>query len=343
LAHGLLGPSAELFAATYPERVSALFLVNTSSRILEDADYQFGMRREFLERIVETLPEWWGTAALTQQAMSPSRATDHDYLERCAAMQRATATPKTAQRQLREIIFGDIRQALPAIQAPTVVFHRREPGVPYLPFQMGEFLAQNIPDATLVPLEGGDHWLSPDQDDTAYEMIEKVLTGELKPRRSERVFATVVVEDIVGSTDRAAQLGDERWKQVLDHHDEIAARTVVPEGRVVDTTGDGVVAVFDSPSRALRCMQLMRDEMRSLDLEIRVGVHAGEIERRGPGIAGIGVHIAARVCALANPAEVLVSRTVVDLVVGSNARFSDRGEHALKGVPGSWRLFTVVD
>jgi class 3 adenylate cyclase len=336
----MFGPSAILFAATYPERVSALFLVNTSSRLLLDDDYPIGVTRELLEFLMNAALHHWGTPDFVR-LVTPDA--DADDIALVGHQQRQAVTPKTAERQLREICFGDIREALPAIQAPTVVIHRREPHEAILPFVMGEFLAQNIPDARLVPLEAGDHFLTADHDEVAYQAIEKVLTGELKARQPERTFATVIFEDIVGSTDRAAQLGDKRWKQLLNHHDNIAARVIEPEGQVVDTTGDGVVAVFESPSRALRCMQLMRDEMRSLDLEIRVGVHAGEVERRGTGIAGIAVHIAARVCALANPAELLVSRTVVDLVVGSNARFADRGEHGLKGVPGSWRLFSVVD
>lgn len=343
MAHGIFGPTAILFAATYPERVSALFLVNTSSRLLLDDDYPIGVTPELLEFSAEFSRKYYGTVDAIRPFVEPSMANDLEFLEQAAAQQRAAATPKTAARQMREVCFGDIRQALPAIQAPTVIFHRREHAVPFLPFEMGEFLAREIPDARLVPLEGVYHWLSPgEDDDAAYEVIEKVLTGGLRPRQSERVFATVVVEDIVGSTQRATELGDERWKQLLNRHDDLAVETIAPSGRVVKSTGDGVVAVFDSPTKALRSMQLMRDEMQSLGLEIRVGVHAGEIERRGEDIAGVGVHIAARVSALAGPRELLVSRTVVDLVVGSGAEFSDKGEHVLKGVPGSWRLFSVV-
>jgi len=341
LATGMLGPSAILFAATYPAYVSALFLVNTSSRLLVDDDYPIGYTQEVIDLIVEALSEEWGTEQSIERFV-PSKVGDQGFLERGARHQRAAATPKTAHRQISAIFNGDIRDALPAIQAPTVVFHRRSGVGGFLTAPMADYLAEHIPAARLVLLDGEDIHLVPGRDDAAYDEIERVLTGELKARESERVFATVIVEDIVGSTDRAAQLGDERWKQVLNQHDDIAARTITPGGRIVDTTGDGVVAVFESPSRALRCIQLMRDEMRSLDLEIRVGVHAGEIERRGTDIAGIGVHIAARVCAEASPGELLASRTVVDLVVGSNARFSDKGEHPLKGVPGSWRLFSVV-
>ena len=339
LAGNDVGPSAILFAAAYPERTSALFLVNTTARYLVADDYACGVSDDVGAMLVETFKQGWGTeefAALTH----PSMTAEPSYLEWQARFQRSSATPRAAAAQLAVTIRADVRDALPLIQAPTVVFHRTSHR--FVPEAMGRYLANRIPSARFLELPGGDIGMYSESSPKAYDLIEEVLTGALQIRESERVFATVLVEDIVGSTEMAVKLGDAPWRGLLDRHYQLAESIVTKlQGRVVKTTGDGVVVVFDSPSRSLRCAQQLREATQGLGLEARVGIHAGEIERRGDDVAGIAVHIAARVGALAEGDEILVSGTVRDLVVGSGVEFIERGEHELKGVPGSWKLFAV--
>jgi class 3 adenylate cyclase len=339
LAGNDVGPSAILFAAAYPERTSALFLVNTAARYLAADDYPCGVSDDVAAMVVDTFRKGWGTeefAALTH----PSMAAEPSYLEWQARFQRSSATPRTAAAQLAVTIHGDVRDALPLIQAPTVVFHRSS--YRFVPKAMGRYLADHISGARFIELPGEDAGIYSQSSPQAYDLIEEVVTGGLQIRESERVFATVLVEDIVGSTEMAVKLGDSPWKGLLERHYQLAESIVTKlQGRVVKTTGDGIVVVFDSPSRSLRCAEQLREAIQGLGMEARIGIHAGEIERRGDDVAGIGVHIAARVSALAEGSEILVSGTVRDLVVGSRAEFSDRGEHELKGVPGSWNLFAV--
>jgi class 3 adenylate cyclase/pimeloyl-ACP methyl ester carboxylesterase len=335
-----VGPSAVLFAAAYPERTSALFLVNTAARYLVADDYPCGVSDDVAAMVVDVFRQRWGTeefAALT----TPSMAAEPSYLEWQARFHRSSTTPRTAATKLAVTIRGDVRDALPLIQAPTVVFHRSS--YRFFPEAMGRYLAEHIPGARFIELPGGDSWIHSESSPQAYDLIEEVLTGGLQIRESERVFATVLVEDIVGSTEMAVKLGDTPWKGLLDRHYQLAESIVTKlQGRVVKTTGDGVVVVFESPSRSLRCAEQLRGAIQGLGLEARVGIHAGEIERRGDDVAGIGVHIAARVSALAERSEILVSGTVRDLVVGSGIEFLERGEHELKGVPGHWKLFAVA-
>jgi class 3 adenylate cyclase/pimeloyl-ACP methyl ester carboxylesterase len=341
LAGGEAGPSAILFAAIYPERTSALFLVNTAARYLVADDYPCGVTEEIAAMVVAAFREGWGSegfAALT----TPSMAADPSYYEWASHFQRSSATPRAAAAQLAAVLQGDVRDSLPLIQAPTVVFHR-SPSYRFVPIAMGRYLADHIPGSRFVELPGEDSWIFSGTSEGAYDLIEETLTGGRKVRESERVFATVLVEDIVASTERAVAMGDGAWKGLLDRHDETVEGVVASlRGRVVKRTGDGVVVIFDSPSRAIRCAQQLREEIRAFGLDIRVGAHAGEIERRGEDVAGVGVHTAARVSALAEPGEVLVSRTVTDLVAGSGIDFNDRGEHELKGVPGTWQLLAVA-
>jgi class 3 adenylate cyclase len=239
-------------------------------------------------------------------------------------------------------VGSDIRAVLPLISVPTLVLHRTDNA--FTRVDHSRYLAENISGAKLVELPGRDDLPYVGETDALLGEIEEFLTGRRGTSNAERMLATILFTDIVDSTQRAAGIGDRRWRELLDSHDRMAARQVHRfGGRQVKSTGDGLLATFDGPARAIQCGLAICDGARQLGVEMRVGVHTGEVERRGEDVAGIGVHIAARVEAAARPGEVWVSRTVTDLVTGSGIEFHDRGEHQLKGVPGAWQLFTVVD
>jgi class 3 adenylate cyclase/alpha-beta hydrolase superfamily lysophospholipase len=330
------GPIGILFAAMHPEVVSALVLVNASARYVEADDYPIGVSTEFLDSFLEMLATTWGTPAL-QSVSNPSLAHDAEYLRLTNKMARASVTPRNAATQWDYMLRNlDVRQALALVQAPTLVIHVQE--TPFLSIEHGRYLAEHIKGATLVELPGGDIGLNP----TQVTEVEAFLTGERPTVEIERILTTVLFTDIVGSTERAATLGDQRWRFLLDSHDRTVREHIRQfRGREVNTTGDGFVVSFDGPARAIRCALAVVEDMGKLGIELRVGLHTGECEVRGDDLGGLAVHIAARVGALAAPGEVLVSGTVKDLVVGSGIEFEDRGEHELKGVPGSWKLFRV--
>ena len=234
----------------------------------------------------------------------------------------------------------DVREVLPAIRVPTLVLHRVDD--PLIPVDHGRYLAAHIPDAKYVELPGDDRLVFAGDVDRLADEIEEFLTGHRSPASPDRILATVLYTDIVDSTRRAAELGDRRWRELLDRHDELLRREFERfRGKEMTATGDGFLAAFDGPARAVQCALAAAHMARSLGLELRIGVHTGECEQRGGNLSGIAVHTAARIAAFARPGEVLVSRTVTDLVAGSGLEFADGGEHALKGVPGSWRLFAV--
>jgi class 3 adenylate cyclase len=236
----------------------------------------------------------------------------------------------------------DVRDVLPAIRVPTLVLHRS--GDRVVPVQAGRYLAEHIPDAKFVELPGVDHYPFAGDSDAMLDEIEEFLTGSRRVREPDRVLATVLFTDIVDSTERAAELGDRRWKQLLDdHHRLVRAELERSRGKEVRIAGDGFLATFDGPARAVRCACAIRDAVRELGIEIRAGLHTGEIELAQTGVEGIAVHIGARVAALAGAGEVLASSTVKDLVVGSGIDFADRGTHVLKGVPGEWNVHAVID
>ena len=238
-------------------------------------------------------------------------------------------------------VFADVRPALAAIQAPTLVLYRR--GDRYTGKPHAVYLAEHIAGAKLVELPGDDNMIFAGDSDTDLDEIEEFLTGTRHAAVTDRVLATVLFTDIVGSTERAVQLGDHAWRGLLDAHDSVVRRLLERfRGREVNTVGDGFVATFDGPGRAIQCACAIRDGVRALGIEVRTGLHTGEIEMRGDDVAGIAVHLAQRVSALADPGEVLVSRTVTDLVAGSGLHFEDRGEHELRGVPGVWQLYAVA-
>jgi class 3 adenylate cyclase len=333
-------PAAILFAATRPEHTSALILVHASAKYVASDDYPIGIPREVAEALVAQVDQLWGTEAMAARYV-PSRAGDERFGRWWAKLLRTGASPQTAARALlRTVLEVDLRPLLPLIQAPTLVLHRREFHIP--PVEHAHFLVEHIPDARLIELPGADMSVIWDSPELALDVIEEFLTGVRPVPEPKRVLATVVFTDIVGSTERAIRLGDRRWRELLTVHDELARRLIEEfQGRLVKMTGDGILATFDGPGRAIRCAAALRDELRSIGLQIRVGLHTGEVELRDGDVGGVAVHIAARVMAAAKPGEVVTSRTVRDLIFGSDIAVEDRGEHALKGIDGTWRLYAV--
>jgi class 3 adenylate cyclase len=333
-------PAAIFFAATRPGRTSALILVHASAKYVASDDYPIGIPREAAEALVAQVDQLWGTDAMAAMYV-PSRAGDERFRRWWAKLLRTGASPQTAARALlRTVLEVDLRPLLPLIQAPTLVLHRREFPVP--PVEHAHFLVEHIPDARLLELPGADMSVIWDRPELALDVIEEFLTGVRPVPEPKRVLATVLFTDIVGSTERATRLGDRRWRELLTVHDELARRLIEEfGGQLIKTTGDGILATFDGPGRGIRCAAALRDELRSIGLQIRVGLHAGEVELRDGDVGGVAVHIAARVMAAASPGEVVTSRTVRDLIVGSDIAVEDRGEHVLKGIDGSWQLYAV--
>jgi class 3 adenylate cyclase len=333
------GTMAMLLAAGHPERVNALVLYGTCARMLEAPGYPGGVSEEALARLVEFSGKGWGQG-IGLGAWAPSRRDDAQLREWWARLQRLAASPGMVRSIFALYPDMDIRDVLPTIHVPTLVVHRR--GDRMISIELGRYLAEHIPDARLVELDGEDHLFFTGDSEAILDAIQEFLTGARSMPSPERVLSTVLFTDVVGSTERAVDLGDERWRELLRSHDErIRSQLERFQGREVNTTGDGFLATFDGPARAIRCAVAIRDAVGALGLEVRAGVHTGEVEMREGDISGIAVHLAARVAATAGAGEVLVSRTVVDLVAGSGLSFTDRGEHALKGVPGEWRLFAV--
>jgi class 3 adenylate cyclase len=333
------GALAVLFAALHPERVSALALVNTSARFTLAPDYPIGAAPEVIDALVELITQGWGKVELAA-ATNPSMSNDFVYLEWVARTVREAATPRTAAAQFEYLLRNvDIRPALPLVQAPTLVFQVQES--PLVSLEAGRYVADRIAGARLRELPGGDVGLTPSMYVIADELGE-MLTGTRPVVMADRVLTTVLFSDIVDSTARASMLGDRQWREVLDAHDH-AVREQLRwfKGREVNTTGDGFVASFDGPTRALACAVAMRDVAKRLGLDLRIGIHTGECELRGDDLAGLAVHLAARIGAKAETGEILASSTVKDLVIGSGIEFNDRGESELKGVPGTWRLYAI--
>ncbi|MCV7380804.1 hydrolase [Mycobacterium alsense] len=333
------GTMSMLMTASHPERVNMLALYGAFPRLLRAPDYPLGVTEEQLSRMVELSTKGWGEG-VALGGWAPSRRGDSDLRRWWARLQRMAASPGMVRNIFALYPQLDIRDVLPAIRLPTLVLHRRDDRM--VSVEMGRYLADCIAGAKFVELDGADHLFFTGDADALLDEVEEFLTGVRPLPAVERVLATVLFTDIVDSTKRAVELGDERWKVLLGKHDAQVRRQLERfRGREVNTTGDGFLARFDGPARAIRCAMAIRDVLRSLGLEVRAGVHTGEVELRDDDISGIAVHIAARVAAAAGPGEVLVSRTVVDLVAGSGLSFAARGEHTLKGVAGEWRLFAV--
>jgi len=335
------GPMAILFAAVHPERTRALALWGTYARMTIAPDYPIGIETAQLHQIAQRFEPDWGSG-VGLEYWAPSVGDDPHAREFFARLQRLGASPGAAMALLTSYIDIDVRPALPLIQAPTLIMHRT--GDLMVSVNHARYLAEHIKGAQRLELDGTDHFWWTEDSDVIVDEIEEFLTGSRSDPEPDRVLASVLFTDIVDSTRKAAELGDRAWKALLDKHDALAERQVERQrGRLVKKTGDGILATFDGPARSVRCAQAIREGARGLGLQVRAGVHIGEVEQRVADVSGLGVHIASRIEGLARPGEVLVSRTVADLVVGSGLAFSDRGEHELKGVPGRWQLLAVVD
>jgi class 3 adenylate cyclase len=341
-ALGPAGQVAVLYAATHPERTRALILVNSSAALARSGDYDAGLTPEAYERYVGWVERFWGTGRCVR-AMIPGVAVDDAQLREFARIERQSMSPAVVGAITRWYYATDVRAVLPTIRAPTLVLHTVENR--FMPIEHGRYLAQHIPNARLVELPGADHvvFLGSAADPVVVDEIEEFLTGTRGAADPTRMLTTLVFPDVVGSTDQVAAIGDRAWRTVLDRHDDAVRRQLGRfSGHEEKLTGDGILATFDGPARAIRCGAAIRDAARQIGLDVRVGIHTGEAERRGTELAGFAVHLARRVCQTAASGEVLVSRTVVDLVAGSGIAFDDRGEHELKGIPAAWRLFAVT-
>lgn len=330
-----------LFAATYPERTSALVLWGAMARSTAAADYPWAPPREAVQEAQdELIGPMWGQGT-TIEIFSPSMAAEPRAREFQARVERQAASPMRVQQLLEMFLDTDVRGALPLIQAPTLVLHRRQDQA--VNCRAGRWLAEQIAGSSYAELEGRDHFPWVGDSEAALAAIEEFLTGVRPAPAPERVLATVLFTDIVDSTRLAAELGDQRWRDLLERHQQ-RVRDLLDRygGREVKTTGDGFLAIFDGPSRAAQGARAIADEMPELGIEVRAGLHTGEVELIGDDVGGIAVHVAARIAALAGARTVFASRTVRDLAVGSGVEFEPAGRHALKGVPDEWDLYSVA-
>jgi class 3 adenylate cyclase/predicted alpha/beta hydrolase family esterase len=339
VGHGHGAQACMLFAASHPDRTAALVTINGYARLARDDDYPAGMPASAWETSQRFLEERWGSG-LVMVAIGPGTETP-DVVDLFGRTERAFGSPRRAARRQQMIYEIDVRDVLPSIQAPTLVLHTRDnqwvrPG-------HGRYLAERIPGAAYLEVEGRGHWpWATEGAERCMDAIEEFLTGTTRGPELDRVLLTVAFTDIVGSTELAASLGDRRWRDLLETHDSVVRREVTAaRGRLVKSTGDGLMATFDGPARAIRCIHAIGQQLASLGVPIRAGLHTGEVELIGDDIGGIAVHIASRLSSLAGPAEILVSSTVKDLVAGSGITFEDRGTHVLKGVPDEWRVFAA--
>jgi class 3 adenylate cyclase/pimeloyl-ACP methyl ester carboxylesterase len=329
-----------LFAATYPERTTALILDGSFARAVQAPNYPWGFTREGLDQIAQLLEQGWGEGVL-QPIFAPSLTGDEAARQWWARLERTSASPAVAMGVTSRLADIDVRHVLPSINVPTLVLHRT--GDTVIEVGHGRYLAQHIPGAKLVELPGIDNAQFVGDSDAYYGEIEEFLTGvrRLAPG-TDRVLATVLFADIASSSEKLAEVGDTRWRDLLETYYGMIRRQLERfRGREVKTIGDGFLATFDGPARAIRCAKAIVEGARSLGIEIRVGLHTGECEIMGEDIAGIAVHIGSRVATEASPGEILVSSTVKDLVAGSGLEFADRGPRSLKGVPGERQLFAV--
>jgi class 3 adenylate cyclase/pimeloyl-ACP methyl ester carboxylesterase len=339
LAERDAGMMGMLFAATEPERTSALILANTYARRTVSDDYPCGDPPEKVAAFIKMIEQGWGTEQLASIVV-PSMKKDAIFLRQVAKYMRAAATPREAVAYFRYLFTSDARSVLSSIRVPTLVLHRSD--YPFVNIRHGHYLAEHIPNAKFIELPGSDGSIFFENSDDAMGHIEEFLTGSRESVEANHVLATVLFTDIVDSTKQAAELGDRKWHDLLDrHHAAVRKELQHFRGCEVNTTGDGFLATFEGAARAIRCALAIREAVRLIGIEIRAGLHTGECELVGEEVRGIAVHIGARIVAKAEPGEVLVSGTVKELVMGSGISFGDRGVHTLKGVPGEWRLFAV--
>jgi pimeloyl-ACP methyl ester carboxylesterase len=334
------GPMSLLYAATYPERTSALVLYGSYARRAWAPDHPFGITAEKMQGLLDAFEKDWGRS-VAMDIWSPSLIGDEAYKQWRATYLRLSASPGAAISVMRMNMEIDVRHILLAIRVPTLILHRI--GDRLTPVEQGRHLARNIPNAKLIELAGEDHTPYAGDTDTLLDEIEEFLTGIRHGPEPDRILTTVLFTDIVGSTRRAAEVGDRAWRELLEEHHTIVRKQLARfRGQEVDTAEDGFLASFDGPGRAIRCAGSICREVRSLGIEVRAGLHTGECQMVSGKLGGIAVHIGSRVAHMARPGEVLVSSTVKDLVVGSGIAFDDRGVHALTGVPGEWRLFAIA-
>ena len=333
------GPMCALFAATYPERTTALITFGSYARRIWAPEYACGTPRQELDDFIEMIGRTWG-GPVGLQSRGPSVMDDPRFREWWSRFLRMSGSPAAAQAVMRLNADIDVRGVLPSIRVPTLVLHNR--GDRAVAVEMGRFLAAQIPGAKYVELDGIDHLPWVGNADAIADEIEEFLTGVRHGAEIDRVLATVMFSDIVDSTRKAAELGDRRWRDLLtEHHAIVRAELERYRGRELDTAGDGFLAAFDGPARGIRAACTITDAVRRLGVDVRVGLHTGECEVLGSKLTGIAVHVGARIASAASPGEVFVSSTVRDLVAGSGLRFRERGAYELKGVPGAWQLFSV--
>jgi len=333
------GLMAISYAAAHPERVSALVLVDCFARFVVADDFPIGASPEAVDDALRQASDRTGQGIMID-VFAPSLAGDARLRQAWSRYERQAASPGTTVATVRLIYESDVRPLLPKIQVPTLVIHRSD--ATYFRVEHGRYLAEHIPGAVFVELPGIDNLIWAGDQDAVVAEIQAFLTGVRPLREPQRVLATVMFTDIVGSTKLAAELGDRRWRALLaDHYQDVRRQLDLAGGHEIKTVGDGILATFDSPARAIRCAAAIRDDGRGLGIEIRAGLHTGEIEVQPHDIAGLAVHIGARISALAGAGEILTSATVKDLVAGSGIVFEDHGTHDLKGVPGEWHVYSA--
>jgi class 3 adenylate cyclase len=333
------GPMAATFAATHPDRTRALILYASFARTTPAEDYDWPEPPEQRHERMKHAAETWGQGRVAGNIAS-SRAGDEEWLEWAARMERLAASPGTVWRIFDLMRDLDVRHVLPSVRVPTLVMHRRDDT--FLMPEHSRYIAKHIPGARYVELEGEDNLFAVGDSESVIGEVEEFLTGCRHEREPDRMLATVLFTDIVDSTSRAAELGDSDWRLLLEQHDALFRQALERHrGQEIKRTGDGFLATFDGPARGLRCAASVAEAVRQLGIEIRAGLHTGEVEVMNSDVGGLAVHIGARVMGAAGPGEVLVSSTVKDLVVGSGIGFEERGSRELKGVPGEWKLFAV--
>jgi class 3 adenylate cyclase len=335
------GPMCALFAASHPERTTALVLCNSFARVVNEGDYTSGHAPRLFEAFIDRAAASWGRGEAAT-VFAPSRAGEPAFRERWGRYERLSVSPGGIRVLMRMLFETDVRDVLPSVRVPTLVVHRAEDRA--VPVGAGRLLAQRIPGARLLEVPGTDHFPWTGDPEPILRGVQEFLTGEAPPAGAEpdRVLATVLFTDIADSTAQLSRLGDRPWSELLQrYHAILRAETARHGGREVDTAGDGFLAVFDGPARAIRCAGAARDAVARLGLALRAGIHTGECQLADGKVIGLAVHVGARVAAAAPGGEVWVSRTVKDLVAGSGLRFAERGDHELKGVPEIWRLFAA--
>jgi class 3 adenylate cyclase len=342
VADSTSGGRAIHFSVTHPQRVSALVLINSYAHFVQEDDYPWGFPREDLDRIVLLAKEGWGTGAASDvESLAPSRMADEHFRAWYARSARFTGGPNQMADMARASFESDVRQLLASVSVPTLVLHRE--GNRLIHLGAGRYLAEHIPNAKFVVLAGDDHLFFAGDTDAIVDEIEEFLTGARSGPEGDVLTLTVLFTDIVASTEHQARVGPGEWSRLTDRHDAmVRAALARHRGHEVKPTGDGFLATFDATGRALRCATDILTDAKDIGLDLRAGVHTGEVEMRGDDIAGLAVTIAKRVCDIAGPGQLLASETVRSHMVGAGINFTDQGVHELKGVPGTWRLFALV-